>query len=76
MAQNHTIPPQNVNPSDKEQSKNEPITYDEFGSILFGQEMKEFIYTVAMQHVYDIEIRFEKDGTPKVYLKKVKRVTR
>ena len=76
MAQNHNTSPQYgyKKPTETEKHRsNEPISYDEFVHILLGPDLLQLIYEAALSG-YDVEIRFEKDGTPKIYLKKIKRV--
>lgn len=73
MAQNHSTSPHDGynNPSDTEkQTSSEPISFEEFVRILFGPDLLKLIYEAALSG-YDVEIRFEKDGTPKIYLKKI-----
>ena len=54
----------------EQHTSNDPISFEEFVRLLLGPDLLKLIYEAALSG-YDVEIRFEKDGTPKVYLKRI-----
>lgn len=76
MAQNNSNCSQDKNNSAagrENTTSTDPLTLEEFMSILFDPELIKILYD-AMQKNCDVEMRFEKNGKPKFYLVKKKRL--